>query len=86
MIINKTTDCTVDKQLAIRVLFFIGKDLILHVEKIDPLRDKMRSDKSLKKNSILSQNFVGSCADITYNMFQANRSASTLMKIWSPMS
>ena len=47
VIIDKTTDCTFDKQLAVRVLFFSEKDLKLHVEVLDMVKWSDRSAEGL---------------------------------------
>ena len=47
VIIDKTTDCTVDKQLAIRALFFSERDLKLHVKELDMVKWNDRSVEGL---------------------------------------
>ena len=73
VIIDETTDRTVDKQLAIIVVFFSEKDLKLHVEVLDMVKCSDGSAEGLtnrikqviEKNSIPWQNIVGFCADTT---------------------
>ncbi|XP_065581765.1 uncharacterized protein LOC136041162 [Artemia franciscana] len=92
VIIDETTDNTIDKQLVIMVLFFSEKDLKLHVEALDMVKCSDGSAEGLtnrikqviEENSIPWQNIVGFCADTTNVMFGANRSASTLMKAMVP--
>ena len=92
VIIDETTDCTIDKQLAIMVVFFSEKDLKLHVKVLDMVKCSdgsaegltNRIEQVIEENSIPWQNIVGFCADTTNVMFGANRSASTLMKAMVP--
>ncbi|XP_065584645.1 uncharacterized protein LOC136043679, partial [Artemia franciscana] len=92
VIIDETTDRTIDKQLAIMVVFFSEKDLKLHVEVLDMVKCSDGSAEGLtnrikqviEENSIPWQNIVGFCADTSNVMFGAKRSASTLMKAMVP--
>ena len=77
VIIDETTDRTIDKQLAIMVVFPSEKDLKLHVEVLDMVMSSdglaegltNRIKQVIEENSIPWQIIFGFCADTTNVMF-----------------